>query len=123
MDAYAHREADGYSCQLLTHAQLMFTNECLGELQYEATTTAIVIAGAFMTFLLQYFSVRVYNKRTRMTRENTERLDQTAGDGSEKSSEHKQPTPFGHHSAYSAQDDPFSVLILEAGIIFHSVSK
>ncbi|KAI4111312.1 MAG: hypothetical protein LQ345_006831 [Seirophora villosa] len=50
---------------LFTHANLMFANECLGTLQYEATTTAIVIAGAFLTFLLQYSSFRLYEARSR----------------------------------------------------------
>lgn len=43
---------------LLTHASLQFASECLGELDYEATTTAIVMAGAFMTFLVEFLGGR-----------------------------------------------------------------
>ncbi|KFY40905.1 hypothetical protein V494_03282, partial [Pseudogymnoascus sp. VKM F-4513 (FW-928)] len=44
---------------LLTHAELMFGNECLGELKYEATTTAIAMAGAFLAFLIEYLGHRL----------------------------------------------------------------
>ncbi|KAL6352417.1 hypothetical protein LRP88_14184 [Fusarium phalaenopsidis] len=40
---------------LFTHATMMFGNECLGELLYEATTAAIVMAGLFISFLIEYF--------------------------------------------------------------------
>ena len=33
---------------------MMFGNECLGELQYEATTAAIVMAGLFISFLIEF---------------------------------------------------------------------
>lgn len=43
---------------LLTHASLQFASPCLGELDYEATTTAIVMAGAFLTFLVEFIGGR-----------------------------------------------------------------
>lgn len=43
---------------LLTHASLQFASSCLGELDYEATTTAIVMAGAFLTFLVEFLGGR-----------------------------------------------------------------
>ncbi|KAI2467494.1 Zip-domain-containing protein [Annulohypoxylon bovei var. microspora] len=47
---------------LLTHAQLMFSNECLGELKYEGTTAAIVMAGLFFAFTVETTSHRVARK-------------------------------------------------------------
>ena len=37
----------------------MFSNECIGELGYEATTSAIVMAGLFLSFLVEYIGHRV----------------------------------------------------------------
>ncbi|RYP10902.1 hypothetical protein DL764_000338 [Monosporascus ibericus] len=71
---------------LYTHATMMLTNECLGEVRYEATTSAIVMAGLFVSFLIEYISHRVA-KRFWGTSEN----------------------------------EAMAVLILEAGIIFHSI--
>ncbi|KAF5664484.1 zinc-regulated transporter 1 [Fusarium heterosporum] len=39
---------------LFTHASMMFGNACLGELLYEATTAAIVMAGLFISFLIEF---------------------------------------------------------------------
>ncbi|GAP82408.1 putative zinc iron transporter protein [Rosellinia necatrix] len=47
---------------LFTHASLMFGNECLGELQYEAVTAAIVLAGLFIAFLVEYTTHRIARK-------------------------------------------------------------
>ncbi|RYP51487.1 hypothetical protein DL768_003171 [Monosporascus sp. mg162] len=71
---------------LYTHATLMLTNDCLGEVRYESTTSAIVMAGLFVSFLIEYVSHRVA-KRFWGTSEN----------------------------------EAMAVLILEAGIIFHSI--
>ncbi|KAI5917024.1 hypothetical protein F4810DRAFT_716867 [Camillea tinctor] len=73
---------------LYTHAYLMFTNECLGELSYEATTSAVVMAGIFIAFIIEYTSHRVARKFLTRTHYN---------------------------------DDVVSVMVLEAGIIFHSI--
>ncbi|KAI1738399.1 hypothetical protein F4680DRAFT_426040 [Xylaria scruposa] len=73
---------------LFTHASLMFANECLGELKYEAVTAAIVLAGLFIAFLVEYISRRVAQK-------------------------------YWDRSAHP--DDVVSVVVLEAGIIFHSI--
>ncbi|KAI1099491.1 Zip-domain-containing protein [Jackrogersella minutella] len=47
---------------LFTHAQLMFSNECLGELAYEATTAAVVMAGLFFAFTVESTSHRLARK-------------------------------------------------------------
>ncbi|KAI4226129.1 MAG: hypothetical protein LQ349_006935 [Xanthoria aureola] len=106
---------------LLTHAELMFGNECLGELKYEATTTAIVVAGAFLTFLLQYSSLRLSDSRARTvaSKSGIQHAESMNGDASDKSSQVQVPTA-GHDHRMPKLDDPLSVLILEMGIIFHS---
>ncbi|KAK3687097.1 high-affinity Zn(2+) transporter zrt1 [Vermiconidia calcicola] len=43
---------------LFTHAQIDFSNECLGRIRYEATTAAIAMAGLFITFAMEYIAHR-----------------------------------------------------------------
>ncbi|KAL1642406.1 high-affinity Zn(2+) transporter zrt1 [Diplodia intermedia] len=44
---------------LLTHATLMLTNECINwPVQYEGTATAIMMAGIFLAFLTEYLGAR-----------------------------------------------------------------
>ncbi|KAK4039193.1 hypothetical protein C8A01DRAFT_47274 [Parachaetomium inaequale] len=50
---------------LFTHAELMFGSECLGELQYEATTAAILMAGLFLSFLIEYLGYRFVERQAR----------------------------------------------------------
>ncbi|KAI1206121.1 Zip-domain-containing protein [Annulohypoxylon truncatum] len=57
---------------LLTHAQLMFSNECIGELQYEGTTAAIVMAGLFLAFTVETISHRLARKFWTRSRYNDE---------------------------------------------------
>ncbi|KAK7751970.1 high-affinity Zn(2+) transporter zrt1 [Diatrype stigma] len=73
---------------LFTHATLMLTNECLGESKYEATTAAILMAGLFISFLIDYFT-------------------------------HRAAKGWSMKGGYN--DEVVGVMILEAGIIFHSV--
>ncbi len=72
----------------MTHADLMLTNECLGEQKYEATTTALVMAGLFISFLVEYVTHRVAKSLHKRSRYN---------------------------------DEVIGVMVLEAGIIFHSI--
>ncbi|KAK0624888.1 hypothetical protein B0T17DRAFT_531374 [Bombardia bombarda] len=44
---------------LFTHATLMFDNECLGELAFEATAAAILMGGLFLSFLVEYAGSRL----------------------------------------------------------------
>ncbi|OHF04189.1 ZIP Zinc transporter [Colletotrichum orchidophilum] len=78
---------------LYTHAQLMFTNECLGTLGYEGTTSAIVMAGIFLSFLVEYVG-----KRMVMTK-------MAANPG----------------AITRVSPETVAVLVLECGIIFHSI--
>ncbi|KAM0425439.1 hypothetical protein ACHAPT_009228 [Fusarium lateritium] len=84
---------------LFTHASMMFGNECLGELLYEATTAAIVMAGLFISFLIEYFVHRAM--RWQESKEN-------------KSEGAMSPQAI-------AKAELTNVTIMEAGIIFHSL--
>lgn len=79
----------------------MFTNKCLGELQYEGTTSAIVMAGIFLSFIIEYIGHRIVLKKT---------------------------TTAARLSAAKQADaylsaEIVSVLVMEAGILFHSLCK
>jgi zinc transporter 1/2/3 len=78
----------------------MFTNECLGGLTYESTAASIVMAGIFLSFLVDYIGQRYVQYR----------------------SESKETTE-GVSTAADYSNDTLKVLILEAGIIFHSLRK
>lgn len=108
--------------QLYTHANLMFTNDCLGELEYEATTSAIVMAGMFLSFLVEYIGHRILLARASKTAHNTPETPDS----------NKQQPPEQHvtalanisHSHGPDSTNPntkFAVLTMEAGIIFHSI--
>lgn len=104
----------------------MFTNECLGELDYEATTSAVVMAGTFLAFVSEYVGHRFIVARESITptsdSQETSRKDTFPSD---------MPQPqttlahFGHsHGSSGDSTKPstkFSVLVMEAGILFHSI--
>lgn len=99
----------------------MFGNDCLGELEYEATTTSIILAGVFLSFLVEYVGHRIVCARR--PKEAPSELEPEHQNGH-----------VHHHNNVLAQlghshgpEDPtspdtkFSVMVMEAGIIFHSV--
>ncbi|KAK4234985.1 putative metal ion transmembrane transporter protein [Achaetomium macrosporum] len=85
---------------LLTHAQLMFQNECLGELAYESTAAAILMAGIFLSFLVEYAGNRLIQWHEAKARSvSVETAAQVA----------------------APKTDMVNITVLEAGIIFHSL--
>ncbi|KAF4337530.1 zinc transporter [Fusarium beomiforme] len=84
---------------LYTHAFLMFGNQCIGELGYEATTSALVMAGIFLSFLVEYIGNRIV-------------LTKTKASASLSDVERK--------SAWLSTE-VVSVLVMEMGILFHSL--
>jgi zinc transporter 1/2/3 len=83
----------------------MFGSECLGELQYEATTAAIVMAGLFLSFLVEYLGYRFVKRQARKA---------AAAQGMQ----------FGMVPVQSLKSlEMVSVYVMEAGVIFHSLSK
>ncbi|GFF26536.1 putative ZIP zinc transporter [Aspergillus udagawae] len=116
---------------LYTHANLMFTNECLGELDYEATTSAVVMAGIFLSFLFEYIGHRIILARGKRSAspcpEQTCEASPSPSGKEPPSAQPRQPTlaALGHH--HGPPLDPtnpntkLSVLVMEAGVIFHSI--
>ncbi|KAI1865069.1 uncharacterized protein JN550_008615 [Neoarthrinium moseri] len=78
---------------LYTHANLMFTNQCLSGIDYEATTSAIVMAGIFLSFIVDFVSHKIASG----------------------SKSHQ------HGANLHNTDSVVQVLVLEMGIIFHSI--
>ncbi|CAI9629628.1 zip-domain-containing protein [Alternaria burnsii] len=116
---------------LFTHAQLMFANQCLGVLQYEATTAAIFMAGLMLSFLVDYLGARfVQWRQGKIAAPNTEVA--TGGDKSGSASPSAEPShdfnrshglPHAHGPMREAtpMEEKINVMNLEAGIIFHSI--
>ncbi|KAF2183487.1 Zip-domain-containing protein [Zopfia rhizophila CBS 207.26] len=115
---------------LFTHAQLMFANECLGELDYEGTTAAVFMAGLMLSFLVDYLGARFI--LWRQGRKHVPGADQEhIGQNGE--SKMASETPNGsetvthsddrgsHVHVHGKADEQVSVAVLEAGIIFHSL--
>lgn len=77
----------------------MFGNKCLGELGYEGTTSAILMAGLFLSFLVEYIGHRIVQAKTKSA---------SALTAKEKA-----------HALLSTE--VVSILVMEAGILFHSL--
>ncbi|KAK5071014.1 high-affinity Zn(2+) transporter zrt1 [Lithohypha guttulata] len=120
---------------LYTHANLMFTNDCLAGINYEATTSAVVMAGLFVAFLVEYVSHRFVRTRSPKRTDDETNINNSGGSqgGSISGTDSKQvrrttaaSTTLQNisHSHAPADFDPnttLAVLVMEAGILFHSV--
>ncbi|KAK4166328.1 hypothetical protein QBC43DRAFT_377249 [Cladorrhinum sp. PSN259] len=90
---------------LYTHAVLMFQNECLGELSYEATASAILMAGLFLSFLVEYAGSRLVEWH--QSKERARNIE-TGSDSDQ--------APVS-----TSRSDMVNITVLESGIIFHSL--
>jgi zinc transporter 1/2/3 len=119
---------------LFTHADLMFGNSCLGELQYEGTTAAIFMAGLFLSFLADYLGARfVQWRQNKHIGSSAEVPTATGDDKSAGSATASQENDFNrshglahaHGTVREATplEEKINVMNLEAGIIFHSIRK
>ncbi|KAL2825867.1 ZIP zinc transporter-domain-containing protein [Aspergillus pseudoustus] len=122
---------------LYTHADLMFSNDCLTGVEYEATTSAIVMAGIFLSFLTEYIGHRYICARAARSGANTAQpaatpeTTETGSNASKSAAEAVAATPhqhatlagFGHHHGGDPTNPntKVSVLVMEAGVIFHSI--
>ncbi|KAH7325050.1 hypothetical protein B0I35DRAFT_406782 [Stachybotrys elegans] len=84
---------------LYTHAALMFGNECVRGIEYEGVTAAIVMAGIFLSFLVEYIGHRFMHAKAKRAGEVTA-TDQ---------------------SRFSLSTQVTGILVMEAGILFHSI--
>jgi len=106
----------------------------MGELGYEATATAITIAGIFSAFLVEYVGDRILQIRAKNQQGSPivgfEAPGVVAGKGETESSgsephvhNHVHTHSHGAHSHGPVVNDKLAVIVMEAGIIFHSIRK
>lgn len=77
----------------------MFTNECIGTLDYEAVTSSIVMAGLFISFVVEYIGQRVVSAKLQR-------------EASLTSKERAQTV---------LSSEVVNILVMELGILFHSL--
>ncbi|OJD25837.1 hypothetical protein ACJ73_02788 [Blastomyces percursus] len=113
---------------LLTHAQLMFSSRCIGILEYEAVTGAIAMAGIFLSFLVEYAGNRFLLTRqpdgNPHAHGDVEPQSTPTKSAKESDTEQTAPTLANlghHHHTLTRPDDKLGVMVMEAGIIFHSI--
>lgn len=124
---------------LLTHASLQFSSECLGGLDYEATTTAIVMAGAFLTFFVEFLGGRYVmyhitrdlaasvggssvNSSIGVSGVDKSKSSGTQGDLEMSGQPLPPPVYRGKHGRITVEcEHKLSVGVMELGIIFHSI--
>lgn len=107
----------------------MFNNECIGHMGYEATAPAISLASAMVTFMFDFLGSR--SSHSRMQRRSSELSTPTDSPRPEDREKNVLPDDEDHnhagHSCVSHADEIFreeqdwQVILLEAGIIFHSI--
>lgn len=119
---------------LFTHAQLMFASECLGVLQYEGVTSAIFMAGLFLSFVVDYLGARFVQWRQNKRVGSNAEVAVPSPDNKSTNGSAPSPTPdhdfnrsHGIAHAHGPMREPtpmeekINVMNLEAGIIFHSI--
>lgn len=113
----------------------MFKNQCLAAsgypLKYEATTTAIMMAGAFIAFLVDFLGHRMAHwRRDSVAKKHAASINSNESPSAEVSkSNTTEPAvsnlaALSHHHPHAVNphpNDSLSVIILEIGIIFHSI--
>lgn len=113
---------------LLSHAMLYFGNECVGELEYEATGPAIAMAAVWVVFLVDFFLLRGLRRKSF---EQQQAVQQAASqeDAKRNSNSTLDRTDTGEDaggmfnglSYAQAKVAEWDVVAIEAGIIFHSI--
>ncbi|CAO1620681.1 unnamed protein product [Parajaminaea phylloscopi] len=114
---------------LLFHSFVYFSNECLGELKYEAASAAIALAAVYVAFLLDYIGLRSVRRRVwqaRLALIARPGDKQVASDDEGKGAD-SPATAIDSDSASTLLEreefrlNKWSIISLEAGIVFHSV--
>ncbi|KAI7539055.1 putative ZIP zinc transporter [Hortaea werneckii] len=114
---------------LFTHASLLFNNDCLTGVTYEATTAAILIAGLFVAFVAEYLVHRLVGGNG--GHHNHGVAPRSTGGPNKGEAENEGDTRANSPSSDEEALDPAdklstreltsSVLVMECGIIFHSI--
>jgi zinc transporter 1/2/3 len=102
----------------------MFQNECIGELAFESTAAAIALAAAFVTFLFDLIGSRVAHRHMLPSDHHTTGSDSPSVNQEKNARLAAIPHDDDAHAhnvdaAFMAEQN-WQVLLLEAGIIFHS---
>ncbi|KAI9147820.1 Zinc-regulated transporter 1 [Paramyrothecium foliicola] len=84
---------------LYTHAALMFGSKCIGSLGYEGITSAIVMAGIFLSFIVEYAGQRVVLAKTKAAAS----------------------LSLEERSKAMLSTEIVNILVMETGIVFHSI--
>ncbi|OCF30861.1 hypothetical protein I316_07494 [Kwoniella heveanensis BCC8398] len=110
---------------LLFHGFVMFQNECIGHLSYESTAPAIALAAAFITFLFDFVGSRAAHKKYE------HHALGAGGAGSPDSPPAAEKIPPTHDHSHDGHEHGYDlvfegrqnweVVLLELGIIFHSI--
>ncbi|KAI6790794.1 Zip-domain-containing protein [Hortaea werneckii] len=118
---------------LFTHASLLFNNDCLTGVNYEATTAAILIAGLFVAFVAEYLVHRLVGGNGGHHNHGVAPRSSAAGHSHKGEAEDGVDTTRANspsssdEEALNPADKPSSreltssVLVMECGIIFHSI--
>ena len=120
---------------LLSHAMLYWSNECVGELKYEAPGPAIAMGAVWLVFLVDFFLLRALRKRTgtgslcNHDAHPDQQLyadENIVGKRESNSSIDGASTPevderYGGLTYAQAKVAEWDVIAIEAGIIFHSI--
>jgi zinc transporter 1/2/3 len=110
--------------QLFTHAELFFSNDCIEGIEYEATAGAIMIAGLFITFIIEYIAHRwVDRKRHMFERPSTTNPATAESSAPKEASEGTLSESSSSEQHYSPKSLTLNTTVMEAGIIFHSICK
>ena len=111
----------------------MFANPCLGVLEYEATTSAIFMAGLFLSFVIDYLGARFVQWRQSKQAGSSAEVatvgvdDKSATNSSSTAPDNEFMRSHGIAHAHgpvrmaTPMEERINVLNLEAGIIFHSI--
>ncbi|PWN33771.1 Zinc/iron permease, partial [Meira miltonrushii] len=92
---------------LVAHALTYFSNSCIGELQYEATPAAIMMAAVWMMIVINFLIMRPLRRKAALAITNQQALRSTNSQ-----SKHL-------HSKIKLEESELT--FLEAGIIVHSI--
>lgn len=110
----------------------MFANECVGELAYESTAPAIAMAAAMITFILDFLGSRIAHRKYSGHTLGSPSPSLEHGESGSVEGKRRQADAGEHHPAHHdshghnfdaalAAEQNHQVLLLEAGIIFHSI--
>lgn len=116
---------------LVAHAMVYFSNSCIGELQYEATPAAIMMAAVWMMIVINFLIMRPLRRKAGLAIANQQELRSTNSQSSHESAEDFKQRPnqspdrmreFDEEQLQSKiKLDESELTFLEAGIIVHSI--